>query len=117
MNRILYVVKTNFGAKWALDQALWLKAIGEEIIVVLPSDTLHYALDYKAAGIKIISADLSIPINKPWKLFSRIKKLRNIVDEVKPNIIHFHFLTNIILARLALKKSKIPRVFQVPGPL
>jgi glycosyltransferase involved in cell wall biosynthesis len=40
------------------------------------------------------------------------------VDEVQPDIIHSHFVTTTLTLRLALgKKHRVPRVYQVAGPL
>jgi glycosyltransferase involved in cell wall biosynthesis len=43
---------------------------------------------------------------------------RQLVAEVKPDLIHSHFVSTTLLLRLALgRNDSIPRVFQVPGPL
>ena len=62
-------------------------------------------------------ADVSLPVSKPWLFWNRKKLINQIINEEQPDIIHIHFVTNIIMFRLALKKSKVPRLFQVPGPL
>lgn len=67
--------------------------------------------------MKIIIGDFSLPIKKPWMFWKRKKEFLKIINNEKPDLIHFHFVTNILFARLALRKSKIPRLFQVPGPL
>ena len=116
--RVLYIVKTNDGAAWAFNQAAWLHSHGVEIVVVLPFETGGYADRYRNAGMSVVGADLSLPIGRPWLLFERIKIARNIVNDVKPDIIHCHFVTNIMMVRLALGRDHcIPRFFQVPGPL
>ncbi|MDV6038584.1 glycosyltransferase family 4 protein [Bacillus sp. SM-B1] len=115
--KILHVVKTNEGANWAFTQAQWLFNNGVDIVTVLPSINGGMAEKYKAAGMDIIQGDFSLPVTKPWKILGRVKEIRNVVEEVRPDIIHCHFVTNIMMIRYALKKSKIPRLFQVPGPL
>ena len=45
------------------------------------------------------------------------RKLIKFIKEYAPDIIHLHFVTNVLMCRLALKKDKTPRLFQVPGPL
>jgi glycosyltransferase involved in cell wall biosynthesis len=43
---------------------------------------------------------------------------RRLVEEVRPDIIHSHFVTTTMTLRLALGRNhRIQRVFQVPGPL
>jgi len=51
-----------------------------------------------------------------WRpLFTQMRRL---VAEVEPDVIHSHFLTTTLTARLALgRSSSVPRIFQVPGPL
>lgn len=115
--RVLYVVKTNDGAFWAFEQAKKLKELGIDIIAVLPFANGGYAENYKQCGINVIAADLSLPILRPWQLFSRIKLIKNLINQIKPDLIHCHFVTNIMMIRLALHKKGPPRIFQLPGPL
>lgn len=115
--KILQVVKTNRGATWALNQAAHLKKLGVEIITVLPDGNSGNAAKYKELGMKVITGDWSLPVKKPWKFFSRRMEIKKVVKEVSPDLIHLHFVTNVLMCRLALHNDKIPRLFQVPGPL
>lgn len=115
--KILQVVKTNRGAAWALNQAKHLKELGVEIITVLPNDSEGNAAKYKESGMNIIEGDWRLPITKPWRFFSVCKQIRNTIRMVQPDILHLHFVTNVLMCRLALRKDNTPRLFQVPGPL
>ena len=115
--RILQVVKTNRGAAWAYNQADWLCKNGVEVITVLPDENDGYAQKYKASGMKVVRGDWSLPLSKPWMFFKRIKEIKKQVKETAPDLIHLHFVTNVIMGRLALRGVHIPRLFQVPGPL
>jgi glycosyltransferase involved in cell wall biosynthesis len=115
--KVLHIIKTNTGASWAFNQIEKLQAMGVKVIVMLPKKDTGYALAYKELGIKVIAFDASLPVKQPWLLFSRIQRFRNIIKKINPDIIHCHFLTNIMFARIALRNVKIPRLFQVPGPL
>lgn len=115
--KVLNIVKTNHGAKWAFEQARWLHENGVEVITVLPNTCEGYAKKYSENGILVVSADLSFPITKLWRIASKIRSIRKLVRETNPDIIHCHFVTNILMIRIALRKSVIPRLFQVPGPL
>ncbi len=116
--KVLYVLKTNKGAKWALAQAKKLNELGIEIVVVMPNANGENAKLYNDANMRVVECDFNLPINKPLSIFSKIKEVQHIIDREKPDIIHCHFFTNIVMIRLALRKNKnIPRVFQVPGPL
>ena len=115
--KILQIVKTDIGAVWAFEQAKAMLGRGIETITVLPNASGRTAQKYIDNNMPIIVEDLSLPIKCPWKIFFRIKKFRSIVKDINPNIIHCHFVTNILMARIALRKCAIPRLFQVPGPL
>lgn len=115
--KILQVVKTNRGAQWAFNQAVYIKKLGVEVITVLPNADEGYAQKYKECGMKVIVGDWSLPITRPWKFFARRKLIRQIVKETSPDLIHLHFVTNVLMCRLALRKDQTPRLFQVPGPL
>lgn len=115
--KVLQIVKTCRGATWAYNQAKWLSEQGVEMITVLPNGSEGYAEKYKARGMQVVEGDWSLPVSRPWKLFSRAKQIRKVVEEIKPDLIHLHFVTNVLMARLALRKNKTPRLFQVPGPL
>lgn len=115
--RILQVVKTNRGATWAFNQAKHLKDRDVEVITVLPNSHEGHANKYKESGMEIIEGDWSLPITKPWKFFSLCREIKKTIENVKPDIIHLHFVTNVLMCRLALRKDKTPRLFQVPGPL
>ena len=114
----MQVIKTSLGALWAFRQVRCLTQMGVEVVVVLPNDTEKMALRYKEElPVTVEVADLSLPVTKPWKILGRAKTLRALVDKHKPDLIHFHFVTNALLGRIALRHVDIPRVFQVPGPL
>lgn len=115
--KILQVVKTSEGASWAFDQADALIKLGVDVITVVPSLEGKVAKKYLSKGYSLIQADFSLPIKNPFVYFRRARKIREIVKQVKPDLIHLHFVTNVVMVRLALKKDCTPRIFQVPGPL
>jgi len=115
--KVLQVVKTNRGAAWAYNQAKHLKKLGVEVITVLPNARDGYAQKYADSDLAVIEGDWRLPVTKPWRFFSVKKKIKEAVKQIRPDIIHLHFVTNVLMCRLALRKDKTPRVFQVPGPL
>ena len=115
--KILQVVKTNRGAAWALNQAKHLKQMGVEMVTVLPDDSDGNAQKYKENGMTVIKGDWRLPITKPWRFFAVCKQIKKTIKDVQPDIIHLHFVTNVLMCRLALRRDKTPRLFQVPGPL
>lgn len=115
--KILQVVKTNEGANWAFEQAKWLHDNGVDIITVLPEISGGMAEKYKKNRMKIIKGDFTLPISRPWKIIKRSNNIRKCIKDVNPDLIHLHFVTNIMMLRIALRKINISRLFQVPGPL
>lgn len=117
--KILYIVKTNSGAKWAYRQAKWIKDHHKDVefVVLLPKDDTGMAEKYRDEGMRVLAADLSLPLKKPWNYFKQKNLVNKIVKTEKPDLIHAHFVTNILFLRFALRKTNIPRLFQVPGPL
>ena len=115
--RVLNLLKTSVGASWALRQMRELVNLGVEVHVALP-DGGPLVNEYVAAGISVHPMQFDFPLSQPWTCPSLFKKLRDLVSEVQPSIIHSHFVGTTLTMRLALGKSHaVPRVFQVPGPL
>jgi len=115
--KVLHLVKTSVGAVWAFRQMRELVRLGVEVHVALPPDG-PLVPEYQAAGIKTHLAQFDFPSKKPWRYPRTANELRQLVDHVKPDIIHSHFVGTTLTLRLALgKRHPIPRVFQVPGPL
>ncbi len=62
--------------------------------------------------------DCSLPVRKPIAVLQRASQIRQLIEAVKPDLIHTHHVTTTVMLRLALgRRHSIPRVFQVPGPL
>lgn len=115
--KVLQVVKTNRGATWAFNQAKNLKNLGVEMVTVLPHSNEGYAAKYKEVGMDVIEGDWSLPVTRPWKFFAKRKEIKAVVKKISPDIIHLHFVTNVLMCRLVLRSDRTPRFFQVPGPL
>lgn len=108
--KVLQLVKTSSGAPWALQQMRELIAAGYEVHAAIPANGTHIP-EYEESGVNLhyIQYNLKRP-------FATIKRLRNIVDEVRPDLIHSHFYNTTLIMRLGLRKYNIPRFFQLPGP-
>lgn len=111
--RVLHLLKTSVGASWALRQMRELVRLGVEVHVAMPMDG-PLVPKYMEAGVAI--HDISYSVN-PLSFWKNIYRLRQIVKEVKPDVVHSHFVLTTLLMRCALRDFMIPRVFQVPGPL
>ncbi len=118
MMRVLHAVKTSDGAHWAANQVAVLVREGVDVHVALPRAEGRTMEQWRQTGATIHIADLSLPARRPARYPDAAKKLRRLVDEVQPDLIHSHFVTTTLMLRLALGKGhRIPRIFQVAGPL
>ena len=116
--RVLHVVKTTNGAAWAAWQAAELIRAGVEVHVALPDQTGLYVDDWRKAGAIIHVVSLNFPTSAPWKWTEIRQAARELVADVRPDLIHSHFVGTTVALRLALgKHHPVKRLFQVPGPL
>lgn len=114
--RVLQLVKTAVGATWALRQVRELVRLGVEVHVGMPDGPLVPA--YRGVGATVHTARLGFPARRPWQWPAVRRDLRDLVGSVRPDLIHSHFVATTLAMRLALgRRSTIPRIFQVPGPL
>lgn len=117
--KILHLVKTTAGANWALKQIEQLVSLGCEIHIILPN-TQGLAQSYidKGAKIHILNVDFSSLIKKPSLFLSNINLFRSLLKEIKPDIVHSHFVGTTLFMRVAMMGGpRIKKIFQVPGPL
>ncbi|MBI4847500.1 MAG: glycosyltransferase family 4 protein [Nitrospirae bacterium] len=115
--RVLHLVKTATGATWALHQMRELVKMGVEVHVALPDGPLMG--QYISAGVQTHICQLDVPPFDQWFLYPQVlKRLRSLVHQIKPDIVHSHFVGTTVSMRLALEPHlPIRRIFQVPGPL
>lgn len=107
----LHLVKISTGATWAFRVMRDLVQMGEDVHVAMPVDGI-LVQQYKDAGIVI--HELNYSMKNAW---GTMKQIRKVVEAVKPDIVHSHFVLTTLLMRLALRNFKVARVFEVPGPL
>jgi glycosyltransferase involved in cell wall biosynthesis len=114
--KVLHLVKTSIGAQWAVRQMRELVKLGIEVHAAVPPKGPRIQ-EYEAAGVTIHPFQLDFP-HTPWRAIKTIQRLRKLVSELDPAIIHSHFVGTTLTMRLGLGKNHpIPRIFQVPGPL
>jgi hypothetical protein len=116
--KVLHIVKTAVGATWACERVRVLCSLGIDVVVALPSDSEGLAPKYRQAGATVVRAKLDFPAQKPWRIPAALRACRQLVDDVRPDLIHNHHVGPTFITRVALeKKSKIPRIFGVTGTL
>jgi hypothetical protein len=116
--RVLHVLKTSEGGRWAALQVGELVRAGVEVEVALPSLAGGSMDLWNASGARLHVADLSFPLRRPWLAGAVARRARRLVDEIQPDLIHSHFVSTTLTLRAALgPNARVPRLFQVPGPL
>lgn len=116
--KVLHLIKTTVGASWALREIQVLIRLGCEIHVALPNEE-GLCDDYKKAGahIHVLNVDIASFVTSPLGFAKAASRLRKLVSEVNPDIIHSHFVGTTYFMRMALVGIPVKRIFQVPGPL
>ncbi|WP_372367385.1 glycosyltransferase family 4 protein [Candidatus Uabimicrobium sp. HlEnr_7] len=116
--RILHLVKTVDGARWALHQVQELCKKNLEMHVVLPSlQTGRFLDEWKSSPAILHEANLDLPVKSIWKFPRILRQARDLVDKIQPDLIHSHFVGPTLIMRHALGNKSVPLIFQVPGPL
>ena len=114
--RALHLIKSSVGATWALRQTRELVKLGVEVHAAMPAGPL--VSRYEGQGVTVHTGQFSLPTSRPDRWPGLFSEFRALVDRVKPDVIHSHFVGTTLTMRLALgRRSPIPRLFQVPGPL
>lgn len=116
--KVLHIVKTAVGASWVLHLVRVLRAEGVEVVVALPSATEGFAPRYRECGAEVVAADVDFSPRAPWRLPAAMRRCRELVARVQPDLIHTHHVGTTYVARLALgKRHPVPRVYWVAGLL
>lgn len=115
--RVIHLLKTSVGARWAFHQMRELVRSNVDIHVALPAGGPLVA-DCVNAGIRVHYGQFDLPVRRPWLIPAVTRRLRMLVEHVQPDVVHSHFVGTTMSMRLALgRRHPTPRVFQVPGPL
>ncbi len=111
---ILHLVKTSQTAIWVYDLMVAIKEIYPETTfsILLPEGGRYFE---KYSTVCTNTYDFDFKLDK--QIFKRGKILREIVKQEKPDIIHSWYTQTTLYARLFLYDFKIPRLFEVIGPL
>lgn len=115
--RVLQLVKTSDGAAWAVRQVRALIELGVEVHVALPGPG-RQSENWAATGATIHHVPTAVSPAHPLRTLRTLVRLRRLVDTVRPDLIHSHFVHTTLAMRMALGRDHpVPRLFQVPGPL
>ncbi|WP_408897271.1 glycosyltransferase family 4 protein [Nocardioides sp. R1-1] len=113
--RVLHLVKTGHGARWALRQVEVLVAAGIDVHVALPDGPR--VAEYRAAGAAVHLCQPGLRPTDPRTWRAAAGAVAHVTRIVRPDLVHSHFVDTTLAMRAALRGSGVPRLFQVPGPL
>lgn len=113
--RVLHLLKTGDGARWAYRQIEVLAAAGVEIHVALPEGAMSER--YRASGVTTHHCQPGLRPTDPRTWREAVATVDRLVEEIAPDLVHSHFVDTTLAMRRALRDVRMPRVFQVPGPL
>lgn len=115
--RVLHLIKSGSGAGWVFRQVRELVGHGYDVHVAAPP-TGPMPPRYAEVGAIWHPAELDFGPATPWRYPAAARTLRRLVERVRPDVIHSHFVGTTLVARRALgRHHPIPRIFQVAGPL
>jgi glycosyltransferase involved in cell wall biosynthesis len=111
---ILHLVKTSDTAIWVLNLMKEIKIRHNDITfsILLPQGGRYYNQYFEVCE-NVYDFDFRLDT----KVLSRGKTFRKIVLAEQPDIIHSWYTQSTFYARLFLRDIKIPRLFEVIGPL
>lgn len=115
--KVVHLVKSSDGARWAALQVGELVRKGIEVHVILPTLQGTAIPLWRESGAILHELDCSLPLQEPWRMVKLRKSVAALIGDIRPDLVHSHFVSTTITARLALRSMDIPRVFQIPGPL
>jgi glycosyltransferase involved in cell wall biosynthesis len=116
--RVLQICKTAEGAFWAVRQVAELVRLGVDVHVALPNLSGAAIPAWRTTGATLHSVDCGLPVRNPRNMARASTAVRDLVQEVNPDLIHSHFVSTTVMLRLVMGRNHvIPRIFQVPGPL
>lgn len=115
--KVIHLIKTGVGAAWALRQIQVLISHGVDVVVILDQDGPMRA-QYVSAGAEVHILRIDISSISLADMPVAVRRFRDFVIDEQPDLLHSHFVGTTLFMRMALIGfKKIPRLFQVPGPL
>jgi glycosyltransferase involved in cell wall biosynthesis len=116
--KCLMLSKTSDGGFWAALLANYLKEMGIDIYIVLPKYYGACVKHWVDCATEIFFHNLNIRGKSMIDFPKKIIFLKNLINSLKPDIIHSFFFDTTIVSRIAFwNDTKIPCIFHVPGPL
>jgi glycosyltransferase involved in cell wall biosynthesis len=116
--RALHLCKTSDASLWAIRQVAELIRNGVDAHVALPFPSGDALTAWLQTGARLHFVDCNLTLRSPLKMARAISRIRRLMKDVHPDIVHSHSVATTVMLRVALgRRHPVPRIFQVPGPL
>lgn len=85
--------------------------------VALPDVDGPAANHWRSNRAHVHKIDFILSFQRPLETRESFRQLRGLVERLKPDLVHAHTVTTVMIARMALRRFRsLVRLFQVPGP-
>lgn len=116
--RVLHLAGTANGAHWMYEQVRELRERGHDVTGVIAGASGTLAAHFERDGIPYHVLDLDVLSSRNLVgAASKLLALARLFRRLRPDVVHYHLFSSIILGRLAAWLADVPvRFSMIPGP-
>ncbi|WP_391530455.1 glycosyltransferase, partial [Candidatus Frankia nodulisporulans] len=118
--KIATLVKTGDGPLWIIPQVLAARAVGDEVVVLLPAPhhrDSRVARELADHGVPVVESPAPLAGASLPAQLAAVGRLRTTLRDLDVDVVHYHLYASALVARLATLGTPITRVHMVAGPL
>lgn len=115
--KVLLVLKTSEGALWVLPHVDELRRRGHAVVVVLPERPGRLRTALIARDVPVVDSPFDFCFRPSPRILTGLLRLRRLINQLSPDVLHYHLYASALAARLSSLGLGIPRVHMVAGPL
>ena len=117
MSKVVCVLKTNQGGRWAVPQMVAARERGHEICFVIPGGDGRLRRELSANDIPVVESAFDFSFRPSWRLLRGLVALRRQLAALEADVFFYHLLASALAVRLATLGQRVRRVHMVAGPL
>nr|MDT0666130.1 glycosyltransferase [Micromonospora sp. DSM 115978] len=116
--RVVALLKTGYGCWWTAPLLDALCEAGHEVVVLLPTDDSPLGRHLReSTGVSVRRSPAPIRSRSPLRQITSVVRLRRLLRELDPDVVHYHLYAAALTARAASVGLPAARVHMVAGPL
>jgi glycosyltransferase involved in cell wall biosynthesis len=115
--KVLLVLKTSEGALWVLPHVDELRRRGHAVVAVLPERPGRLRIALSARDVPVVDSPFDFRFRPSPRTLTGLLRLRRLINQLSPDVLHYHLYASALAARLSSLGLGIPRVHMVAGPL